>query len=368
MRRKEPTTEECSCAAACMKGCEQMEDPYLWIDRIAVSAMEELRIAHPGPLASYTGRPDDPWLEDTRRQLAFLFDAVSIGSPELFISYIAWSKIIMKHSGAPTDLLLEKLKLMRKICQEKLEGPFAKKVDLNLEVTIRGFPQMPESTPSYISGDDALSRLASAYIEHLLAGERYEGEDLVRKALYEGVSFEDLYLNVFQRVQYDLGRRWEEGQISVAQEHYVTEATQQLMAQLFAELVPRRSRKGKVVVACVGNEMHEMGARMVSDFLEADGWNVTFLGSNTPHPDIVSITRQRHAKVLLVSVTMSYNIRRVMTLIRFVRSDPSLKDVKILVGGHPFNEAEGLWKAVGADGFARDAPGAVRLVNEMVGR
>ncbi|MDW5562182.1 MAG: cobalamin-dependent protein [Methanomassiliicoccus sp.] len=342
-----------------------MKDPYGLIDDLAAGVMDDHQKARPEVFASYKGDANDPWLEETKKQLTFLFDAAVMDSPQLFINYISWAKVVLKHTGAPSDLLYEKLQHMRERCRSELEGPFAAKVDHILQSTLERFPTMPESAPRYIDENEEMGKVALTYLENVLQGDRSKAEETIRQALARGLPFKDLYLNVFQRTQYELGRRWQEGLISVAQEHLVTEVTLQLMAQLYAEMCPRKVGKGSIVVTCVGNEMHEVGARMVADFLEVDGWAVSFLGANTPHPDVVSITKQRQAKFLLVSATMAYNVRRVRGLIRFVRGDPELGDIKIVVGGYPFNNVEGLWKAIGADGFASDALEAVQVVNDL---
>jgi methanogenic corrinoid protein MtbC1 len=343
-----------------------MDDPYIMIDLLAAKVMDEHRKTRPDLFALYDGDPNHPWAEDTRKQLTFLFDAATLDSPQLFIGYIAWSKVIIKHAGMPPDILFEKLQIMRDQCHMVLQFPFSARVDQILEETIRRYPTMPESNASFIDANDSVGRIANEYLEDLLQGRKKEAEACVRNAFYGGMDLTDLYLGVFQKAQYELGRRWQEGLISVAQEHYVTEITLQLMAQLYAELKPLKEHRANLVVTSVGNEMHEIGARMLADLLEADGWSVSFLGPNTPHPDIISISKQRQAKMILVSVTMAYNVRRARALIKYIRGDPELRGVKILVGGRPFNEVPDLWKTVGADGWAKDASEAVRLVNEMV--
>ncbi len=119
------------------------------------------------------------------------------------------------------------------------------------------------------------------------------------------------------------------------------------------------------MVACVGNELHEMGARMVADFLEMDGWDVSYLGSNTPTAGIMSYLKQRKARMLMISATMGYNVKNVQELVKAVRSDGELNQVNIVVGGYPFNIVADLWKSVGADGYARDANEVVMVANLM---
>jgi len=74
----------------------------------------------------------------------------------------------------------------------------------------------------------------------------------------------------------------------------------------------------------------------------------------------------RNARALLVSVTMGYNVKRVGVLIRHLRAEPRLENTKVMVGGYAFNSVDGLWRVVGADGFAKDAGETIRVVNELL--
>ena len=104
----------------------------------------------------------------------------------------------------------------------------------------------------------------------------------VLDAVNSGVPVRDIYLQVFQPAQYEIGRLWQTNRISVAQEHYCTAATQLIMSQLYP-LIFSSPRNGlRMVAACVQGDSHELGLRMVSDFFELEGWDTLFLGASTP--------------------------------------------------------------------------------------
>ena len=114
-----------------------------------------------------------------------------------------------------------------------------------------------------------------------------------------------------------------------------------------------------MVATCVGGELHEIGARMVADFFEMDGWDTYFLGANTPMEGILRAVSERKADMLAISATIAFHIDKVSDLIAEVRRSRLDKGTKILVGGYPFNIAPNLWKSVGADAYARDAQQAL---------
>jgi MerR family transcriptional regulator, light-induced transcriptional regulator len=77
----------------------------------------------------------------------------------------------------------------------------------------------------------------------------------------------------------------------------------------------------------------------VSDFCEIEGWDTSYLGANMPTPGILDMLVQRRAHVLALSATMTFHVRAVADVIKAVRAAKACCDVKILVGGYPFNVA-----------------------------
>jgi methanogenic corrinoid protein MtbC1 len=106
---------------------------------------------------------------------------------------------------------------------------------------------------------------------------------------------------------------------------------------------------------------------MVADFFEVDGWDVIYLGANTPSTDIVSVVRERQADLLAVSASTLLHVRAVGELIEQVRKDERCAKTKVLVGGPPFRSVQDLWSELGADGSAISATEAVKLGNSLVG-
>jgi MerR family transcriptional regulator, light-induced transcriptional regulator len=207
--------------------------------------------------------------------------------------------------------------------------------------------------------DNPLTPLATKYLETLLRARREEASRLVMDAAASGTSVRSLYLHVLQPVQRQIGKLWQTNQVTVAHEHYCTAATQLVMGRLSPYLfaAPRNGRRA--VVTCVGGELHEVGARMVADLLEMEGWDCYFLGANTPTGSIVSAVADRKAHLLAVSVTIHYNVEEAKRLIGEVRDSAEAAGLKVMVGGRPFLVAPGLWKTVEADAFAPDAAAAV---------
>ncbi|GMU07590.1 cobalamin B12-binding domain-containing protein [Corallococcus caeni] len=188
---------------------------------------------------------------------------------------------------------------------------------------------MIQSTP-------AIDTLRARYLAAQLSGNRQEAlRLLVDEGLLCGVPLQELHLEVIQAAQYEIGRLWQENAISVAQEHLATAISQYALAHLYRHL-PRDPANGKVVMmACVEGELHEVGARMASDFLEMAGFDVRFLGANVPADHLARMVRETPPNLLALSVTMPFHMPQVREAVRKVREvSPSLP---IAVGGLAFD-------------------------------
>ncbi len=224
----------------------------------------------------------------------------------------------------------------------------------------------PHNLPSYLREDAPFASLARAYFDALLRGERHLASRMILDAAEARTSVKDIYLHVFQPVQYEIGRLWQLNVIRVAQEHYCTAATQLIMSQLYPYIFASEKNGRTLVATCVAGDLHEIGVRMVADFFEMEGWSTYYLGGNTPHESVVATIIDQQAHVLAISVTISSHMEAVRELIREVRGNPGCTRVRILVGGYPFSLDPDLWREVGADGSAADADSAIALADEMV--
>jgi methanogenic corrinoid protein MtbC1 len=321
---------------------------------------------HPGLRARYGVAGRAKSRQDAAYHFAHLADAVDADSPALFNDYIGWVKVLLQQFGVRTEDLDHHLGCMADVVREHMPTRVAASAVAMIEGARSALPTMPSTTTSFLDSGQRLSPLARDYVHALLGGYRQAASRLVFDAAEHGEPVRQLYLQVFQPALREIGRLWQMGKISVAQEHFCSIATQIVMPQLLLR-VPAVDRCGRsVVVACVSGELHELGARMVGDFFEMAGWDTYLCGANTPNASIVQSLVERSADVLAVSATMGFHLHAVQNLIEMVRADPNCDRVRIMVGGRPFTVDPSLWQAVGADGTAADAEAAVMLAGQWL--
>ncbi|HEX6898111.1 MAG TPA: cobalamin-dependent protein [Thermoanaerobaculia bacterium] len=303
-------------------------------------------------------------LQDAEYHLSYLADSIAGVSPSLFADYVAWARVMLSTRGIPTEDLADNLRTLSETLQRELPGDPGRLASEFVEAGLRVLGI--EARDEEVCRTDPLFELGQRYLRALLDGQRHVASQLIRQSVEGGTSIRDIYLQVFQRSQHEIGRLWQTNQLSVAQEHYCTAATQLIMSQLYPYIFASEKNGRALVATCVSGDLHEIGVRMVSDFFEMEGWDTFYLGANTPKPDLLRTLEQRRADVLAVSATMTFHVRAVTDLIDAVRAEHGDR-VKVLVGGHPFNIDPDLWRRIGADGSAADALESVALAGRLAG-
>jgi MerR family transcriptional regulator, light-induced transcriptional regulator len=205
-----------------------------------------------------------------------------------------------------------------------------------------------------MSGPDSLAPLPpnlsatyAAYVDALLAGDWRHCRSIFEQWLDADVPLRTIYTDLVHRSLHDVGVRWERGEVSVAVEHLATSITDSLLSLAYPRLftAPRNGRS--VLVTCLANEYHQVGARLVTDLFELHGWRAYFLGANTPLDDIIGLVRDKRPTAVALSLTVSRGLDTLGQAIAEVRA--AFPDMQILVGGQAF-EWEGRDRVDGQPG------------------
>lgn len=215
-------------------------------------------------------------------------------------------------------------------------------------------------------GATPLGNLARAYLDEVLRGHREGAVRVVLDAVRGGTDVATALIDVLEPAQKEIGRLWQIGEITVAQEHYCTAITQLVMTDLYPFLFTGADSGRRLVAVQAPGSLHEVGLRMVADLLEHEGWDTTYLGAVSGSGEVIETLVDRRAHVLAISASMPAHVRAVAALVDAVRNDPRTAHVKVVVGGRPFLVAPGLVAEVGADGCARDARETVALCSRLM--
>jgi methanogenic corrinoid protein MtbC1 len=125
-----------------------------------------------------------------------------------------------------------------------------------------------------------------------------------------------------------VGERWEQGELTVADEHLVSEAVRSRLGYLLGD--PGGGVHGVAVLACVPGERHELGLMMAAIALRRDGWKVVYLGADTPLADAAALAKRLSARLLGLSLAVS---DRAELLEQALRESPLPEGIALVLGG-----------------------------------
>jgi methanogenic corrinoid protein MtbC1 len=185
-----------------------------------------------------------------------------------------------------------------------------------------------------------VARVRHDYLSALLAADVPRARRVAETALREGMPVAELYLGVLQATLYEVGRLWQTGEGSVAQEHLATATTQALMARLNAGRDTVPSLEFRAITTATENDFHSLPPRFVADFLEADGWTVFDLGAATPTDALLDAITELRPVLVCLSTTLPANLPRARDAVAAVRALPA--PPLLAVGGQAWNGDEEL--------------------------
>lgn len=179
-------------------------------------------------------------------------------------------------------------------------------------------------------------RLARAYLEALRAADAAGAYKVATRGLDEGMSLAELYQGVVAPAMHELGRLWEKGAITVADEHLATAVTHRVLAALrppgfVSQGFEQGSDKPRAMLAAVQGEQHALGLRMAADLLEDAGYQTLYLGADVPSEALLQALATLSPDLLALSATMPESAQTLEEVAARVRGEhPRLR---LLVGG-----------------------------------
>lgn len=210
---------------------------------------------------------------------------------------------------------------------------------------------------------DFLDRIIASLVE----GEPDETVALTRQALDAGLEPMAIINQALMPGMTVVGDKFQCGEYFLPHLIIAASGMQQAMALLEPELRARQQtveRAGTVVIGSVKGDIHEIGKSLVATMLSASGFQVHDLGVDVPTETFVAKVRETGANILGLSALLTTTMTVQREVIEALDKAGIRRRVKVILGGAPVSQD---WaNAIGADGYAEDAVGAVELARRLV--
>jgi len=290
---------------------------------------------------------------------------MGIGRLDILYSIVPWVYLTYLSQGVSREYFPAVFRIYRSSVNQILSSDSALEIAPLYDWLIQehdGFLDLLNGSSNVDKVHISMDEENEAFVTSLLEGDYSLALSIVNKKVEKNFPVEKIYSDLFQPALYRVGDLWQKNIISIAHEHMASVMVARLMVNLYDRFLPTNDRyRGKAVVTSALNEYHDIGAQMVSDFLEKNDWEVNFLGGNVPVRELIDFVREANPDILAISISMVFNLANCRSLIETVRNDPDIKSVRIMVGGQAFRDQPELWKTLGADIYAPDASSAVKL-------
>ena len=160
-----------------------------------------------------------------------------------------------------------------------------------------------------------------------------------------------------------VGKRFSEGDLFVPEMLMAAQAMKAGLAVLKPHLSSAAAvSKGTIVIGTVKGDLHDIGKNLVAMLMEGGGFNVVDLGVDIDAKQFVEAAVEHNADVVALSALLTTTLPAMEAIIGAIREAGIA--TKIIIGGAPVTAA--FADRIGADGYSKDAPGAVEQARRLI--
>ena len=212
--------------------------------------------------------------------------------------------------------------------------------------------------------EDLFQKMAQS----ILDGDSDSAVALAQQSIAEGLDPLDAITKGFVIGVNQVGDSFSCGQAFLPELVMAGEAMKAAVATLEPEMAKRGTARtvfGKVVLATVEGDIHEIGKTLVGTMLSASGFQVYDLGVDVPTARIIQKVKEVNADLVGLSALLTTTMVKQKEVIDELDKQGLRKKVKVMVGGAPVTRD---WvNKIEADGYSEDAIGAVGLAKSLLG-
>lgn len=212
-----------------------------------------------------------------------------------------------------------------------------------------------------------MSELLTVLRDSILAIDEELALKTVDELLAAGVKPQQILEEGMTAALLELGNRWNRGEAFLPEVIAAAAIFEKCNQRVGPVLLESSERKvsDRFVIATVKGDLHDLGKNIVAAMLKTVGLEVHDLGKNVPTEKIIQAVRDLQPRFVGLSALLTTTMPEQEAVIKALEEAGLRSAVKILVGGAPVTQE---WaERIGADGYAPNAPEAVKLALELTG-
>lgn len=152
-----------------------------------------------------------------------------------------------------------------------------------------------------VGSDSPDTPLFASWIACLVEGRRHEIDGRLLEARSRLASW-CLVADELAAVLVEMGKRWERGQLTIAEEHVASDALARALARI-GDALPVRLDGPRCLLACAGEDEHTLGLSLAELCLREHSWTPLWLGRRTPVAEVVRLVEHREVTMVALSAS-----------------------------------------------------------------
>jgi corrinoid protein of di/trimethylamine methyltransferase len=217
--------------------------------------------------------------------------------------------------------------------------------------------------------DVQIDELYKQMAQSIIDGESEQAVELAKKSIeLQMHPLETITKGFVVGVNY-IGDQFGKGEAFLPELVMAGEAMKAAVAILEPELLKlgeAREVMGRVVLATVEGDIHEIGKTLVGTMLSASGFEVYDIGVDAPAEKIIGKALEVDAQLIGMSALLTTTMVRQREVIEELDKEGLRPRIRVMVGGAPITKD---WaEKIKSDGTSEDAVGAVKLAKQLLGK
>ena len=235
--------------------------------------------------------------------------------------------------------------------------------DENSERYIDAYKDYTAASAAAISSAKPAEKTASNLYDCVKQGLKNRAEELCEAELQQ---HDSMYVvnEILIKALEEVGNGYESGTLFLPQLVAAAEAAKQAFAVIGKHLPKDAEPKGKIVLATVKGDVHDIGKNIVKVVLESYGYNVIDLGKDVAAEKVVAACKEHDPIAVGLSALMTTTVKGMEETIAALRDENCT--ARIFVGGAVLNAETA--QEINADYYTKDALGFAKLLDEILGK
>ncbi len=326
-----------------------MSDPSIKVTKIARKIYDRQFEIDPKLDVEYDDNRKKLMYDDILINIGYLDTAIQFDDAKIFGDYAIWIYQLLCNimKDLDRDRIKEQMIMHYQILNDSLSDVLSEEEAKKADIFIKNAIELTkkEAIEFNVLNEFELSNYVDVnkkYLDYLLKNDSNGAYKFIENLFKIGYTLEEIYIDILQEVMNEVGDLWHRQEITVDKEHYCTSTTKVILSQFYPLIFSSTKKNAKILICTVGSELHEMGARMISDIFEFHGWDSIYLGAAVPNQFVLKAIEENKPDLIALSVTMPQQLVICHELVNLIKEKNI--SAKIAVGGRGFLSTDKLWE------------------------